>query len=153
MISEFFRTMLQFFSEDLLINALANISSLASLVLTIFILSTIHKITRNYLFKARVPQHIINLERIRKEISELLNDYRSNEKTIREKVKILEAELEQLRKKIGRKEARRVNTLLKTMRDFSKMPANRELIDNIVLEIFYLSALLRDLLKDRQWES
>ena len=144
--------MFYFLGEDLVINALANISSLASLVLTIFVLINIHKIARKYLFKARIPQHIGNLEKIRKEISKLLNDYKNNEKVIREQIKILEAELEQLRKKISRKEAQSVNRLQEMIKKFFKMPENRDLIDNINLEIFYLCTILSGSLMDIQWE-
>jgi len=139
-----------FLSKNPGVQAIVNIASLASLIITIIILIRVSKITRSYLFKVRAPQHIKKLKDIAQNIVRQLSDYENNKDSISRQLTSAEVQLEQLQKKSTGKDSDKIKSLRNKMKN-SSILETREGIFAIYCGLIGISEALEESLEDRRW--
>ncbi len=80
----------------------AAISSIISLMVTIWILGSIRRISREFLLRARIPQILRSLQKNASELSKLLKDVNNVDREVVTRLSLCEAVLKDLRGKIKR---------------------------------------------------
>ena len=90
------------YSYSSIFNQLGNISSIIALFLTIWILSKLRCIRRNFLFQARFPDLKRKIARHRSSLSKLLNAYDDSADQVETELKKCQANLLSLKPKVTR---------------------------------------------------
>jgi predicted nucleic acid-binding Zn-ribbon protein len=137
--------------NDFYVNS-GSIASIASLLITIFIFLTIRKVKRFYIFTARVPELITELEELASRISDSLNDYESNKDRIEKDLGSAENRLNHLKYKINSRPARKsILSLIKSMKKL-KPNGDTEKIRAIHIRLYKIVDEIKELQKDFKWE-
>ena len=139
-----------FLSKNPGVQAIVNIASIASLIITIIIWLRVSKITRSFLFMVRAPQHIIIIKDIAQNIVRQLSDYENNKDAIKRQLTSAEVQLELLQIKTSGKDSDKIKSLRIIMKN-SSILETREGILAVYRGLIGISEALEESLEDRKW--
>ncbi len=112
-------SIINFFNKEVF-TAFSNISSIAGLIISIFVFMRVKRIERNYAFRIRVPALASELERQALRLNDYLNDYQNYISDIKEVLAKSEVHLESLREKVDRHTRESIKSLLREIHSYSE---------------------------------
>ncbi|MCI5137368.1 MAG: hypothetical protein D3922_02885 [Candidatus Electrothrix sp. AR1] len=132
------------------ITALGSVSSIAGLVLSVFVLFAIGKIRKFYIFTARVPQDNEKLAEIASSISSHLNSFEGYSTKTYEILANAEITLKSLGRKVDGPLKKQVNKLIKDINLINKKrhPLIRRAFDIVMLENLQPDQTEKDFLEE-----
>jgi len=130
-----------------------SIASIISLVLTIIIFFSIRKIQSFYIFTARVPEVVSDLDEIASSISEYLNDFENNIHRISKELARAQAKLQTLKKKLKDRQSKKpISELIKVIKTYNPNSKDEDTLRQIYLDLYKIIAEIKELQKDHKWE-
>jgi len=131
---------------------LGSISSLASLLVTIWIAISVRKIKSFYLFTARVPELGRRLRRHSSNLAKYMNDPVSFKERISEEIVAAEVTVTSLQRKLSGREKKNVKDLLTGIRRANKAEFQLSEVREVYLLMIRVNEHLKDLQSDLRWE-
>lgn len=151
-------SIIEFFNKAIF-SAVSNISAIAGLFISIFVLIRVKRIEKNYILRFRVPDLTTKLDEQADNLVEHLNDYTNFINDIKAAFARSKAHLESLQGKVDRRTKKTIKSLLKQM---SKYSESHEQLDGLAspkkflyrVGIFHLDSASREELRgDRKREA
>jgi len=130
-----------------------NVSSILGLLVTLVVFVKLRHIHRSFLFQARLPDLRKKIAGHRSTISRLLSTFADSAHEIETEIHRCHANLQSLRRKLGRVHAGSVRNLLKQTREATKGPGSpsRDKVRQIYLSLVLLEEELENLSRDIKW--
>ncbi len=145
---------------------ISNISSIGSLIITLFVLYNLRSIRKVFLFNARVPELNNKLSELASLLSKQLNYSNGLTTEIKKNLADTEVVLNYLKKKVNRHLSKKIKILindikfvqgdkivwnLKKKKQLSETQ-KQEFLEKIYIDIYKITSDVNELYKDYQWE-
>lgn len=138
-------------------NDLANLSSVAELLVTIFLFIEARGITNSFLIKATLPDSIKKLENFSSKISSDLGDWSNKERLVQKHFSEALGCLKTLEKKLPSTQKKEVSDLIKKLRFKKFYLWDKKLTENdswkLYADLSKVIVMLDQLQKDSKWKN
>jgi len=136
-----------------ILTVLGNVCSVVGFLLTLLVLLKLRRIYRSFLFQARLPDLRKKIKGHRSALARLLNNFADAGAEIAAEIQKCHANLQNLRTKLGRRQAASVTALLKQTADFglSSVAPSKEEVRRVYLALVLLEEELENLSEDIKW--
>ena len=131
---------------------LANVFSIASFILTIFVLWNIRKLRNAYRLRARGPALIKDLSKAASNLSRFMNEYADFMPQVSEEMGRVGVKLRSLKRKLGGAPRRSVKRVLSYVDHCEVSVQNEEQVRLVYGELLKVIEELKDNQKDLDWE-
>ena len=131
---------------------LVNVSSVVSLLLTIWVLIGVRSIRRNYTFTARAPELAKELSKRTSKISDYRNDFDHNLLEIDQELVRVRVTLKSLEKKVNRSSKSSITEAINKIGSYNSGVKNKDGLFEVYLALVNVVGELEELQKDRIWE-
>lgn len=131
---------------------IGNLFSIASFVISVFVLWNVRKIRAAYRFRARGPLLIKELSRTSTNINKFLNEYDDSLGQIREQMTRAAVKLRSLRRNVSRPQQQSIRRVLGDIDHCEISVQNEEQVRIVYIELFKVIEELKDYQKDLDWE-
>lgn len=129
-----------------------NLFSIASFIISIFVLWNIRTIRNAYRFRARGPSLIKQLSKVSLNLNKFLNDYDDSLAQISEEMTRAAVKLRSLRRNVNRDQRRSIKRVLRYVDHCEVTVQNEENVRTAYVEIIKVLEELKDYQKDLEWE-
>lgn len=133
-------------------NFIAGLSSIVGLIVSLWVLFRVGRLEKRFLFKARVPELRVGLDKLKTELSGLLREYDENEDEIRALIGKSKVLVTSIQRKVDAYNKKQANQTLKSIKLYNRHPS-KENSREVNFEMMYLLYGLEERLKDVEWES
>jgi hypothetical protein len=131
---------------------IGNLFSIASFIISVFVLWNIRKLRKTYGLRARGPALIRDLSRSASNLSKFLNQYDDFLPQVTEELARAAAKLRSLRRKLGGDQRTLVKNVLIRIDQCEVTVQNEEQVRLVYVEIVKVVEELKDYQKDLDWE-
>lgn len=131
---------------------IGNLSSIASFILTIFVLLNVRKLRSSYKLKVRGPSLIKDLSKSASNLSGFMNEYNECIPQVAEELGRVSVKLRSLKRKLGGGPKRSVKQVLVYIDHCEVSAQNEEQVRRTYVEIVKVIEELKDNQKDLDWE-
>jgi len=129
-----------------------NVFSIASFVISVFVLWNIRNLRNTYRFRARSPSLIKELSKAGSQLNKFLNEYDDSLVQIREEMTRAAVKLRSLRRNVNRDQRRSIKPVLSYIDHCDVSVQNEERVRVVYIEIIKVIEELKDYKKDLEWE-
>jgi len=131
---------------------IAGVCSIASLALTFIVYLSLRRLLSQFLFSARVPEHISQLNEHARRLSELLHSFPETWEDIRERLATCEAVLASLKRKLRGEIRKPLANLLSTVSELrrSSKPRTEDPVRKVHCDLLCLLERLKNLQEDER---
>src|SRR5882724_10049236 len=129
-----------------------NVFSIASFVISVFVLWNIRNLRNTYRFRARSPSLIKELSKAGSRLNKFLNEYDDSLVQIREEMTRAAVKLRSLRRNVNRDQRRSIKPVLSYIDHCDVSVQNEERVRVVYIEIIKVIEELKDYKKDLEWE-
>jgi hypothetical protein len=140
-------------NEGINFDDIANVASILSLLLTIYVLYTVRKIKNYYVFKARVPELVNQISDHASKLALFHNDYENSREQILLELGKAEVTLSSLKKKVDRKTRRLITTAITTVQSYNRYTRDKDQLWKIYIDLQKVVQEVINVQGDREWES
>jgi hypothetical protein len=132
-------------------STLGTIFSIASFVLSIFVLWNVRKLRNAYRLRARGPSLIRELSKASSNLSKFLNEYDDSLSQVKEELAKAAVKLRRLRRNVNRDQKQSIRRVLQAI-DQCEVTVQNEEEGLVYIEIVKVTEELKDYQKDLDWE-
>ena len=135
-----------------ILETIASIASIVSLLLTISVLVSVRRIQSFYVFTARVPELAEKLGSHYSKIVDYRNDFDSNIPNISLELVRAQAVLKNLKQKVTNPSKKEIAQLLKTIRGYQRKSNDKDKLWEVIVSMSGVLAEIEELQADKKWE-
>jgi len=132
---------------------IANVSSVLSLLLTVYVLYTVRKIKSYYVFKARVPELVHQIAEQASRLALFHNDYKNSRQQIALELGQVEVTLSSLRKKVDRQTKKRITSAVERIGEWNSYKEDKNRLWAVYVDLQKVIQEVKNVQEDREWES
>lgn len=132
---------------------LVNVSSVVSLLLTVWVLIGVRSIRRSYTFTARAPELAKELSKRTSKILDYRKDFDHNLLEIDQELVQVRVTLNSLEKKVNRPFRKSITEATRTISSYSSGNKDKDALIVVYLALVKVVSELEELQKDRIWEA
>jgi hypothetical protein len=131
---------------------IGNLCSMASFIISIWVLLTVRTIKNAYRFRARAPSLIKELSKASTNINKFLNAYSDSLSQIREEFTRAAVKLRSLRRNVTRSHRQSIKRVVGYIDQCEVNVQNEDEVRLVYIELFKVIEELKDYQKDLEWE-